>query len=213
MSCWNKYSVSHAVSYLIQLELHEYGAESKEEYDGYMDEGECQESLSGKLNHALKDHPSDLLLLNKEEDVNESPELNAEVIRRCKEYAEKYDDGDHDEEVVLVEESSDESEVWDCETIITTYSTLDNHPGKIGAPESRRKKKLAEAISGNSVRPDQLITLKGKERLPVDFLTNNKKHSDNKTKDEKDVNDKRTELQRKKPRGTESKEEKKERKV
>lgn len=197
----------------MQLELHEYGTDSEEEYNGYMDEDECQESLTEKLNRAFKDHPSDVLHLNKEADDNESPELTAAVIRRCREHAEKYENEDHDEEEVLVEESSDESEVWDCETIISTYSTLDNHPGKIGAPEARRKKNLAEAISGISADPSQVITLKGKERLPVDFLPRNKRHSEEKTKDEKDVNDKRTELQKRKPRGQESKEEKKERKV
>ncbi|KAK6115277.1 hypothetical protein DH2020_007546 [Rehmannia glutinosa] len=150
------------------LELHEYGADSEEEYNGYMDEDECQESLTEKLNHAFKDHPKDMLHLNGVADDNEPPELTAEVIRRCKEYAEKYEDDNHDEEVVLVEESSEESEVWDCETIISTYSTLDNHPGKIGAPEARRKKKLSEALSGASAGAN-LITLKGKERLPVEF--------------------------------------------
>ncbi|KAL0351802.1 UNVERIFIED_CONTAM: protein LTV1 [Sesamum calycinum] len=177
-------------SYSTQLELHEYGADSEEEYNGYMDEYECQESLTEKLNHAFKDHPSDILHLNGEGDDNESPELTAEVIRRCREYAEKYENDDHDVEEVLVEESSDESEVWDCETIISTYSTLDNHPGKIGAPEARRKKKLAEALLGTSASPNQVITLKGKERLPVDFLPRSKRHGEEKTKDENNVNDK-----------------------
>ncbi|KAK6131246.1 hypothetical protein DH2020_035003 [Rehmannia glutinosa] len=181
------------------LELHEYGADSEEEYNGYMDEDECQESLTEKLNHAFKDHPKDMLHLNGVADDNEPPELTAEVIRRCKEYAEKYEDDNHDEEVVLVEESSEESEVWDCETIISTYSTLDNHPGKIGAPEARRKKKLSEALSGASAGAN-LITLKGKERLPVEFLPQSRKHDEEKTKDEKDANDRRTELQKMKPR-------------
>ncbi|KAL3612979.1 hypothetical protein CASFOL_043175 [Castilleja foliolosa] len=63
---------------------------------------------------------------------------------------------DHLQEV-LVEDSSDESEGWDCETIVTTYSTLDNHPGKIGAPDSRRMKKIADAISASG--PNKVITL------------------------------------------------------
>lgn len=195
----------------MQLELNEYGDESEEECIGYMDEEECQESLTEKLNNAFKVHPSNLLQLRKEADIDESPEPTAEVILRCKEYAEKYDDENDDLEEVLVEESSDESEVWDCETIVTTYSTLDNHPGKIGAPEARRKKKLAEAISGSPVDPKQLITLKGKDRLPVDFLPRGRKNVEEKKKDEKDVNEKKSEL--KKPRSQESKEEKKERKV
>ncbi|KAL3640944.1 hypothetical protein CASFOL_015912 [Castilleja foliolosa] len=193
------------------LELQEYGSDSEEEYNGYMDEDECQESLTEKLNHTLKDHPPGLLRLNEVVDDTELPEPTAEVISRCKEYAEKYGDDDHDIEEVLVEDSSDESEGWDCETIVTTYSTLDNHPGKIGAPDSRRMKKIADAIS--AAGPNKVITLKGKERLPVDFLPRGKKHGEDKIRDdEKDVNDKRNELQKKKLVGKESKEEKKERK-
>lgn len=181
---------------------------------GYMDEEECQGSLTEKLNTAFKDHTLNVLHLNKEEEDDESPELTAEVVRRCIEYAEKFGDED-DQEVVLVEASSDESEVWDCETIVTTYSNLHNHPGHIGAPEARRRrtKKLAEAdISGSSAGTTQVIQLKGKERLPVDFLPCNRRRGEEKTKDEKDVNNKKSELQ-KKPRALESKEEKKERKV
>ncbi|KAH6810839.1 hypothetical protein C2S51_024601 [Perilla frutescens var. frutescens] len=194
------------------LELNEYGADSEEEPMGYMDEEECQESLTEKMNIAFKDHPSHVLHPNKKVDDNEPPELTDDVIHRCLEYAKKFEDEDDDQEVVLVEESSDESEVWDCETIVTTYSTLDNHPGKIGAPEARRKKKLAEALSGSAAGTNQVIALKGKERLPVDFLPSNKRRGEEKTKDEKDVNTKKSELQKKKPRARESKEEKKERK-
>ncbi|GFP95176.1 hypothetical protein PHJA_001662000 [Phtheirospermum japonicum] len=193
------------------LELQEYGSDSEEEYNGYTDEDECQESLTEKLNHALKDHPPGLLRLDEVADDTEPPELTAEVIRRCKEYAEKYGDDDHDVEEVFVEDNSDESDGWDCETIVTTYSTLDNHPGKIGAPDSRRMKKLADAIS--AAGPNKVITLKGKERLPVDFLPRGKKHGEEKIRDEeKDVNDRRNELQKRKQVGKESKEEKKERK-
>ncbi|KAL0314621.1 UNVERIFIED_CONTAM: hypothetical protein Sangu_2306500 [Sesamum angustifolium] len=210
--CLKDHAVSHREVILRSLNFMNMVLIVKKKYNGYMDEYECQESLTEKLNHAFKDHPSDILHLNGEGDDNESPELTAEVIRRCREYAEKYENDDHDVEEVLVEESSDESEVWDCETIISTYSTLDNHPGKIGAPEARRKKKLAEALLGTSASPNQVITLKGKERLPVDFLPRSKRHGEEKTKDENNVNDKRTELQKRKPRGQESKEEKKERK-
>ncbi|KAL3639105.1 hypothetical protein CASFOL_017012 [Castilleja foliolosa] len=193
------------------LELQEYGSDSEEEYNGYMDEYECQESLTEKLNHTLKEPPPGLLNLDKVIDETEPPELTAEVIRRCKEYAEKYGDDDQDVEEVFVEDSSDESERWDCETIVTTYSTLDNHPAKIGVPDSRRMKKLADAIS--AAGPNKVITLKGKERLPVDFLPRGKNHGEEKLRDEeKDVNDKRNEVLKKKLVGKESKEEKKERK-
>lgn len=170
-----------------------------------MDEEDCQESLTEKLSSALKHHNVSHL---DNETLDDAPP-ESEVIQRCREYAEKFEDQDDDREVVLVEESSDESEVWDCETIVTTYSTLDNHPGKIGAPEARRKKKLAEALSGSATGTNQVITLKGKERLPVDFLPS-RKRGEEKTKDE---TKKKSEVQIKKPRAQETKEEKKERKV
>ncbi|KAL3505353.1 hypothetical protein ACH5RR_035194 [Cinchona calisaya] len=203
------------------LELQEYGADSDEEYGGYdTEEDHCQESLAEKLNHALKDRafngldnkyvvPSDLLQEKKEKEDAESPELAAEVIQRCREYAEKYENKSEDENAVVFEESSDESEVWDCETIVSTYSNLDNHPGKIGAPETRRKKKLAETISATLSSPKNIIALKGKEKLPVDFLPG-RKHSADKVKD---VNSLRPEQPKRKQHGQESKEEKKERKA
>ncbi|GJX63381.1 retrovirus-related pol polyprotein from transposon TNT 1-94 [Tanacetum coccineum] len=45
---------------------------------------------------------------------------------------------ENDKEDVSLEESSDESEGWDCETIITTYSNLDNHPGRLKPQEEKK---------------------------------------------------------------------------
>lgn len=193
------------------LELQEYGTDGEEEYGGcYMEEDECKDSLVEKLNNAFKSCTSDILKENKEEDI-ESPEATAEVIRRCREYAEKYENETEDEKEVVFEESSDGSEIWDCETIISTFSNLDNHPGKIGAPEVRRKKKLAEAISGALNSSEQIISLKGKQMLPVDFLPGGRKNSSEKPKDA--ASNSKSVQQKKKPHSQESKEEKKERKA
>lgn len=198
--------------------------DSEDEYDDFVaEEEEIQEPLAEKLNHALKHRvkedmelddqykvPADLLH-NKEGPENaESMETAAEVISRCMEYAEKYEKDDTGEELVIVEESSDESEVWDCETIVSTYSNLDNHPGKIGAPEGRRKKKLAEKVSEALSAPSHVISLKGKEKLPVDYLPHGRKSAIEKVKD---VTTLRKDEQKRKQHGQESKEEKKERKV
>lgn len=194
-----------------QLELQEYGTDGEEEFGGgYMEEDECQDSLVEKLNNAFKSCTSDILQENKEEEDMESPEATAEVIRRCREYAEKYENETEDEKEVVFEESSDESEIWDCETIISTLSNLDNHPGKIGAPEARRKKKLAEAISGALSSTEQIISLKGKQGLPIDFLPGARKNSSEKSKDASKL---KPVQPKKKPHSQESKEEKKERKV
>lgn len=208
------------------LELQEYGSDGLDEYGGFMDdEEEYHEPLAEKLNHSVKypvkDElgleekyiaPSDLLHGDKTVNDAESHEGAAEVIQKCMEYAEKYENELTDEEVVVLEESSDESEIWDCETIVTTYSNLDNHPGKIGVPELRRKKKLAETFAGALSAPSNIISLKGKQNLPVEFLPGSRKPAKEKVKDDGNVKTE-TELQKRKQHGQESKEEKKERKA
>lgn len=206
------------------LEHQEYVTDSEDEYDGSIDEkNEYHEPLVEKLNHALKEHvrdeleleepykaPSDVLHDDKRVKDTESLECAAEVIQRCMEYAEKYENENTDEEVVVLQESSDETEIWDCETIVSTYSNLDNHPGKIGVPEARRKKKLVETIAGALSAPSNVISLKGKQKLPVDFLPYSRKSAVEKLKDESSL---RTEPQKRKQIGQESKEEKKDRKA
>lgn len=211
------------VVYLLQLERQEYGTDDDND-DDYGNVAEEDEPLAEKLKHALGDRvfhlelsdkykvPADLLHDNEGPKSKELLDSAADVIRRCVEYAEKYDkeNENDDKQVVLVEESSDESEVWDCETIVSTYSNLDNHPGKIGAPEITRKKRLAETLFGASSAMSHVISLRGKEKLPVDFLPHSIKPAVEKVKD---VDSKKAEQQKKKQHGQESKEEKKERKV
>lgn len=204
-----------------QLERMEYGTESDDDYGGSV--AEDYDSLADKLNHALKDHVTDDLeldekyrvpadLLHDKEGLKDSGSLDssADVIRRCVEYAEKYENEDPNEDVVVLEESSDESGGWDCETIVSTYSNLDNHPGKIEAPEITRKKKLVETVSGPLSATNHVIPLRGKEKLPVDFLPRGKKPS---TEKAKDVSSLRAEQQKRKKHGQEEKKEKKERKT
>ncbi|KAK9270753.1 hypothetical protein L1049_026336 [Liquidambar formosana] len=203
------------------LELQEYGSNSDDDYDGSI--AEEDEPLAHKLNNALKDHvmdnlehddkykvPADLLHDNERPNDTETLDSTADLIRRCVEYAEKYENEDEEEKVVVLDESSDESEVWDCETIVSTYSNLDNHPGKIEAPGITRKKKLAETVSGAFSATSPVISLRGKEKLPVDFLPYNRKAAMEKVKG---VDSLKTEQQKRKQHGQETKEEKKERKA
>jgi protein LTV1 len=207
----------------LQLERQEYCTDDDD--DEYGNVAEEDEHLAEKLKHALGDHviddlelsekykaPADLLHDDERPKSKEQLDTAAVVIRRCVEYGEKYEkeNENEDKHVVLVEESSDESEVWDCETIVSTYSNIDNHPGKIGAPEITRKKKLAETLFGPSSATSHVISLRGKEKLPVDFLPHSIKPVVEKVKD---VDGKMAEQQKRKQHGQESKEEKKERKV
>ncbi|XP_021754951.1 protein LTV1 homolog [Chenopodium quinoa] len=185
------------------LEQQEYGSDSDDDYKNYVAEEE-DISLAEKLNSVLKDRVVDDL----EFDGNYT--APAEILRRCAEYAEKYENEDgNDKEVVIVEESSDESEIWDCETIVSTYSNLDNHPGRIGVPGRNRKKILAETFSGAlKSGSDKIITLGGKAKLPVDYLPHGKKEPKETAKVVA-----KPEVPKRKPHGQETKEEKKERKA
>ncbi|WCJ34949.1 hypothetical protein M5689_016226 [Euphorbia peplus] len=185
------------------LESQEYGTDDEDdEYGGYIAEEE--DYLANKLNNVLND--SAKLEMDCKYEVPE----DLSVVRRCVEYAEKYENEDEDVEAILVEESSDESEQWDCETIVTTYSNLDNHPAKIDAPGAARKKKIAETFSGALNGSSHVIALRGKEKLPVDFLPRGRKSDAEKVKD---VSGLKTEPVKRKQHGQESKEEKKERKA
>ncbi|KAL6009513.1 hypothetical protein ACLOJK_022742 [Asimina triloba] len=201
---------------------------TRQEYDsdnegfdyGYFDAE--SESLAAKLNHSLKDHAVDDLKLddkyrfpgdfkNRDEETSNGKQVDspADVIRRCTEYAEMYSqEMEGNEDTIILEESSDESEQWDCETIVSTYSNLDNHPGKIQDPEKPRKK-LVAAVSSSLSEGKQVISLRGKEKLPVDFLPNGRKNLTEKVKKVPIVG---AHLPKRRPHGEESKEEKKERK-
>lgn len=154
--------------------------------------------------------PADLIHADEKPKSTELVDSARDLIKWCVEYAQNYENDDHDEHVVIEEESSDESEGWDCETIVSTYSKLDNHPGKIGAPEVSRKKKLAESVSGVFKATNHIISLKGKEKLPLDFLPGGSKPTTEKVKGGDKLI---AEQQKRKQHGQESKEEKKERKV
>jgi protein LTV1 len=119
-------------------------------------------------------------------------------------------ENEEDKEVLLVSESSDESEVWDCETIVSTYSNLENHPAKIEVPRKPRRRMVPKSVPfpGELEMGKDVITLGGKEKLPVNYLPQRKKMM------ESLVREKLGSVE--KPRkfvGEESKEEKKVRKV
>ena len=209
--------------YLFQLERQEYGTDDADDDDyGYV--AEEDEFLAEKLKHTLGDNliddleldgkyraPADLLRDTKGPKSKELLETAADVIHRIVEYTEKYENEseNEDKDMILEQESSDESEMWDCETIVSTYTNCDNHPIKIGAPITR-KKKLAETVSNARGAISHVISLQGKQKLPVDFLPPSRKPAAEKVKD---VGSNKVEQQKRKPNGQESKEEKKERKV
>jgi len=125
--------------------------------------------------------PAELVRRKLDSTTEEEVDVSANVIQKCAEYAERYlNDPAEDEEVVLVSESSDESEVWDCESIVSTYSNLDNHPGKIQTPNPRNR--LPKVFPGETATTKDIIKLHGKEKLPVDYLPQRKRKSEKEKK-------------------------------
>ena len=64
---------------------------------------------------------------------------------------------------------------WDCESVLSTYSNLDNRPATIGAGGSRKKKKnkgalrtVEEGAAAKAAR--DIIQLSGKTGLPLGVL-------------------------------------------
>ncbi|CAN4093935.1 unnamed protein product [Withania somnifera] len=90
------------------LELEEYGSETEDEYDGdIMEENECHESLAEKLNHAFKECGiNGLGLDNSGPDDGELLEPAADVISRCREYAEKYENENPEEDAALLRKAA-----------------------------------------------------------------------------------------------------------
>merc|ERR1711872_484053 len=64
--------------------------------------------------------------------LEQEEEREREVIRRVLEQ----EDGDEEmEKIVLPADAEAKREQWDAETILTTYSTLNNHPKLISEPK------------------------------------------------------------------------------
>lgn len=200
------------------LALQEYNDDTCSDEDGCLEMGGGKHAVN--LHDALKGCkvddleveeqyrvPSDYARKQEELGMGNQFDDSIDVIRRCREYAAKYFNEDEDnEESIMVEESSDDSEIWDCETIVSTYSNLDNHPGKIQGP-GNPKWKSAKNLRVDSIKKVDMIELRGKEKLPLEFLPHGKKEFDKLKKPPG------SEMERSKPRREESKDEKKERKV
>lgn len=72
-----------------------------------------------------------------------------------------------------------QAEQWDCETIVSTYTNLDNHPSVLGTgrkpkPSRPRRAPAATAAAGDGDggkgSPVQQVTLSEKTGLPVGVL-------------------------------------------
>ena len=60
---------------------------------------------------------------------------------------------------------------WDCETIVSTLSNLENHPGVIGGPPRRPKRPASSSAGGGASAGPSQIVLSSKTGLPVGYRT------------------------------------------
>ncbi|BAF12120.1 uncharacterized protein [Oryza sativa Japonica Group] len=175
------------------LALEEYGDSDDDDDDPGVRNGECELptevidelKLFHSQNVSVTEEyrtPADFVRRKLDSSTAEEVDESANVIQKCAEYAERYlNETAEEEEVVLVSESSDESEVWDCETIVSTYSNLDNHPGKIQTP-GNPKNRLPKVFPGETATTKDIIRLQGKERLPVEYLPQRKRNGEKEKK-------------------------------
>ncbi|PWZ04507.1 hypothetical protein Zm00014a_030189 [Zea mays] len=126
--------------------------------------------------------PADFVRQKLDSSMADEVDESALVIKKCAEYAERYLNETAEEEVVvLVSESSDESEVWDCETIVSTFSNLDNHPGTIETPGISRAR-FPRVFPGETTTTNDIIKLHGKEKLPVEYLPQRRRNGEKEKK-------------------------------
>ncbi|XP_002967416.2 protein LTV1 homolog [Selaginella moellendorffii] len=103
----------------------------------------------------------------KQERLEEVPAKLELVVQEYEEFGKSSESAEEELETVWVAESDDDKKAkWDCETIVSTLSNLDNHPSRIGAPVGKR-------VDFSSIRQaqQQVIRIGGKQKLPLDFVT------------------------------------------
>jgi len=117
----------------------------------------------------------------------ESEELNEADVKKLKDtlahryskIEEKNDNENHDE---MAEITKEEPQVkWDCESIISTYSTLYNHPKMIKDPPSKKSKSRKRNEDSVSTLPEE-PEVTAKEVDKTIFIRNKKE-----TKEEKQL--------------------------
>ena len=134
----------------------EFIEEKKQRFpDHYKEFGMGKELDDGKI---LR--PKNAEVPRQEElDEEENPEkarkeLNQKILARGEMFEEEADENDSD----ITEEDSDSEEKWDCESILTTHTNTDNHPGVI---KTERRVKPSQRMQ---------IQLHKQFRVPIDGL-------------------------------------------
>jgi len=88
--------------------------------------------------------PDTQLITTKDSKTKTLKQISLELLRRL----------EANEQNEVIEEESSDSDQWDCESIVSTYSNTENHPKKITEPQKTR------------------IILSKKSGIPLDVLPN-----------------------------------------
>lgn len=154
--------------------LSEFLSDPKVFGDKYMTPAEIERETSATVSKPVESRSSSGTL-GASAKVNETRSIDLIPERRSQIETVEEDAvsaGSEDDELVILEvESEDERSNWDCETVVSTLSNLDNHPGKISAPSKPRRKasSLGKVLEDKEVSGG-IIRLRGKQSLPTDFL-------------------------------------------
>merc|ERR1711976_595993 len=133
-----------------QYDEAEEGGLEGEDIEGYMDEdGERMKQL-------LEDNEKEKA--TRRQQLDRAMEITKAAIR-------KYDLDDDDNDLEIIELKDEEKgEKWDCESILSTYSTLYNHPKLISEPKSNKiqlssKTGIPKGVLGRGLTSDALRQL------------------------------------------------------
>jgi len=131
------------------------GIHDIDEFNDVMDEfleNQSKNTMLNKLNEA------DQLITKERDGVTKD-----EAIEDARKQLKRLEAGDDEEE--FEEEEVVEEEHWDCETILSTYSNLENHPTVIGELKKKKKKPQRITLSDKTGIPKGVLNQKGGNKL------------------------------------------------
>jgi protein LTV1 len=133
--------------------------------------------------------------------ASEIVKINLKRLEANPRLADELESDDEQYEMVEVDDN-EEQKKWDCETIISTYSNLENHP-----------RLITEPITLKGLKRKKKIELSQKSGIPLGILEKKKKQVEEDSEDEEEDDDEEVDDRGKSRNKQESKEEKKLRKA
>ncbi|KIM32938.1 hypothetical protein M408DRAFT_313205, partial [Serendipita vermifera MAFF 305830] len=111
---------------------------TRDDFDAVMDEFLAQEQVGKKLQQKIGDTPMDRLNTVRRALVESTSEKEERERREA--LLDRLDEGETP--IPMPVDVDEKKERWDCETILTTYSNLENHPRLLRLTQPRRTQKI-----------------------------------------------------------------------